>query len=158
LAFDSLAPEPIAEIAISILASQTKSSFRSLARMPPGGKRFLFNKCSRNYQFKSDYDSSIEIVATHITGLLTVYLPTAERQTTTRRLQVKPPHLGHTRLPPQLNLDDRGMPRHCGVRRCRACRSAGQRRRSGKVGKKLTLAGYAKIPFDAALAGGACDH
>jgi hypothetical protein len=27
-----------------------------------------------------------------------------------------------------------------------------------RLGKKLTLAGYAKIPFDAALAGSACDH
>jgi hypothetical protein len=79
LAFGLLAPEPIAEIAISILASQTKSSFRSLARVPPGGKRFLFNKCSRNYQFKSDYDSSIEMAATHITGLLTVNLAMAAR-------------------------------------------------------------------------------
>src|SRR6516225_6809569 len=56
-----------------------KSSFRSLALAPPGGKRFLFNKCSRNYQFKSDYDSSIEMAATHITGLLTVNLAMAAR-------------------------------------------------------------------------------
>jgi hypothetical protein len=39
---------------------KTKSSFRSLARMAPGSKRFLRNRCSRNYQSKSDYDSSIE--------------------------------------------------------------------------------------------------
>ncbi|MFZ0152269.1 MAG: hypothetical protein WAM72_28710, partial [Xanthobacteraceae bacterium] len=43
LAFGSLAPEPIVKIATSVLASITKSSFRSLARMPSGSKRFLGN-------------------------------------------------------------------------------------------------------------------